>query len=283
MRSSAGERADPAEWDVATPGRPGRVPGVGMAGFGVRRLTGLRMIPHPAVTLVLEFGAGRPVVDEAAGRRQCGNLVAGLGSGFGGTVRVHGEHIECVQVRLSPPLARAVLGTDPGDLDGATVALDDLWGREARRISEQLAESSSWEDRFALVEAVLARRGQGRHPVEPEAALAWNRIVHSRGRVRVDRLAAEIGWSRKRLWSRFRTQIGLSPKQAAKLARFDHAAHRLVAGEAAAWVAFESGYSDQSHLQREVKAFTGATPAALSGAPWLTVDDVAWPRHEVPA
>ncbi|WP_209445487.1 hypothetical protein [Streptomyces roseochromogenus] len=41
------------------------------------------------------------------------------------------------------------------------------------------------------------------------------------GGARVERLAAEVGWSRKRLWSRFRTQTGLSPKHAAQLVRLD--------------------------------------------------------------
>ncbi|MGW7596107.1 AraC family transcriptional regulator, partial [Streptomyces rubiginosohelvolus] len=50
-------------WDVARPQRPSRVAGVSMAGFGVRDLDALRMVPHPAVTLLLEFGAGTPVLD----------------------------------------------------------------------------------------------------------------------------------------------------------------------------------------------------------------------------
>jgi transcriptional regulator GlxA family with amidase domain len=65
-------------------------------------------------------------------------------------------------------------------------------------------------------------------------AWAWHQIVLSRGLIRVDALAAEVGWSRKRLWSRFHSQIGLPPKRAARLVRFDHAAHRLTAGEDAA-------------------------------------------------
>jgi hypothetical protein len=36
-------------------------------------------------------------------------------------------------------------------------------------------------------------------------------MIRSRGRIRVEGLAAEIGWSRKRLWSRFRSQIGIAP------------------------------------------------------------------------
>jgi AraC-like DNA-binding protein len=96
------------------------------------------------------------------------------------------------------------------------------------------------------------------------------------GQVRVEQLAAELGWSRKRLWARFRSQIGLTPKRAAQLVRFDHAAHRLAAGHSAAQVAAESGYADQSHLNREVMAFAGVTPTAVAVAPWLAVDPVAW-------
>jgi AraC-like DNA-binding protein len=109
----------------------------------------------------------------------------------------------------------------------------------------------------------------------------WAQLVTSRGQVRVDQLAAEIGWSRKRLWSRFRSQIGLTPKRAAQLVRFDHAAHLLAAGHSAARVAAETGYADQSHLHRDVMAFAGVTPTAVAVAPWLAVDDVAWatPEH----
>ncbi|QIY67818.2 helix-turn-helix domain-containing protein [Streptomyces sp. RPA4-2] len=268
-----------AVWDVACPQRPSRVAGLTMAGFRVRALDALRMVPHPAVTLLLEFGAGSPVLDCAAGRQQRGSVVAGPGLGSGGAVRAWGENVECVQVRLSPVIARAVLGASPADLDGAVVSLGDLWGREASRIREQLGDVSSWEDRFALTDALLARRHEAGPPVDPEVAWAWHRIIGSRGLARVDELAAEVGWSRKRLWSRFRSQLGLPPKRAVKLVRFDHAAHRLVAGEGAAHVAADCGYADQSHLHRDVMAFTGATPATVGGELFLAVDDLAWPSR----
>ena len=61
---------------------------------------------------------------------------------------------------------------------------------------------------------------------------------------------------------------------ASKLVRFDRAVHRLAAGHGAALVAADSGYADQSHLHREVMAFTGVTPAAVAVARWLSVDPV---------
>ena len=179
-------------------------------------------------------------------------------------------------MRLSPLVAHAVLSSG-AELSEAVVALDDLWGREAMRIGEQLRGAASWEDRFAIAETALARRQETGRAVDPEVAFAWGRLVASRGRIRVERLAAETGWSRKRLWYRFRSQIGLTPKRAALLVRFDHAARLLSEGHSAAEVAADSGYADQSHLHREVLAFAGMTPAALAVTPFLAVDDVAWP------
>ncbi len=293
MRSAVDERDDAPVWDVARPVRPSRMAGVSMAGFRSRGVTsvGHRAIPHPAVTLALEFGVGPLVVDDATGRQQRGSLVAGLGFGHG-AFSVRDGNFEAVQVRLSPVVARAVLGVSPADLDGAVVALDDLWGRQASRIREQLSDASSWEDRFGVTEELLAHRRHAgsrvaRSYVDPEVAWAWKRILVSSGQVRVDRLAVEVGWSRRRLWSRFRSQIGLPPKSAAKLVRFDNAAHRLAAGADAARVAADGGYADQSHLHRDVVAFAGATPATLASAPWLAVDDIAWPGrragHRTPA
>ncbi|MBU3063941.1 helix-turn-helix domain-containing protein [Nocardia sp. NEAU-G5] len=263
-------------WDIACPARPSRVPGVSMAGFGDRGITppALRLIPHPSVTLILVLG-GAVAAQDAAGRQHRGSFVTGLG--FGGPLQaLRVETYECLQVRLSPMVARAVLGGTVADLDDAVVTLDELLGPQASRLAERLHELPCWEDRFALTNGWLARRYAEAAQPAPEVAWAWRGIVADHGRVRIEHLAAELGWSRKRLWTRFRSQLGLPPKSAAKLVRFDHAVHALVAGRDPATVAADLGYADQSHLHRDVVAYTGVTPAAVVAEPFLAVDDVAW-------
>ena len=103
-----------------------------MAGFSGQTtdLADVRVIPPPAVMVVIDI-AGGLLVDDASGWQQRGSVVAGLAPvGAAG----HGlQDFECLQVRLSPVVAHAVLGAC-AELSGTVVTLDDLWGREASRI-----------------------------------------------------------------------------------------------------------------------------------------------------
>jgi AraC-like DNA-binding protein len=268
------EPAADAVWDIARPASPGALPGVTMAGFRARSREpiDLSTVPYPAVTVVFDFSAEPLVVEDAGGGRERGSLVAGITPRRS---RASGRDVECLQVRLSPVIAHAALSGAPGLADTVT-PLEDLWGRDASRLQDQLRATTSWAERFAIVEDQLGRRHETGPRVDPEVELAWRRMVARRGLVRVEALADEVGWSRKRLWSRFRVQVGLTPKRAAQLIRFDEAVHRLAAGHGGARVAAETGYADQSHLHRDVVRFAGVTPTAAAVAPWLAVDDVAW-------
>jgi AraC-like DNA-binding protein len=278
MWSAVSARDFAAIWDISTPSRPGRLPGVSMAGFRSRTAepVDIRIVPYPAVTLFIEFGGDGMVVDDDGGRQHRGNsVVVGLAPG---NIRGSGRDIECLQVRLSPAAAYPLFGA-PGLLGEAVVALDDLWGHDAQYIHERLCDATSWDERFAIAEATLARRLEMGRVIDREISFAWDQMANRRGRLRVDQLARTIGWSRKRLWSRFQSQVGITPKRAVQLVRFDRAAHRLAAGQSIARVALDSGYVDQSHLNRDVMAFARMTPTAVALAPWLAVDDIAWPTR----
>jgi len=234
----------------------------------------IAMVAHPSVTVIIDLSGRDGIVYDTHGRHERGSIAVGL---LPGELRATGWGLgECLQIRLEPAAAAAVLGAS-AELSGAAVALDALWGRDARRAEGRLRAAASWDERFTIAVEILGRRLGARPAVDPGVAYAWRRMRTSRGRVRVDGLAEEVGWSRDRLWSRFRSQLGITPKRAARLVRFDHAAHLLAAGHAAAGVAAESGYVDQSHLHRETMALAGLTPAAVARAPWLAIDDVAWP------
>lgn len=255
-------------WEVARPGGAPAVTGVRMVGFRDRVSRGLdlRVLPQPAVVVVIGLGNDPFTVEGGTAQRPSANphpsLVASLSPG---PARIRGRDVECIEMCLSPGAAYALLGVSPHELEGAVVGLEDLWGRQERQLRERVAAATAWQERFMLVSDFLARQAARGPSITPEVAGVWDTIVAHGGRVRVDDLAASCGWSRKRLWSRFSAQIGLTPKRAAMLVRFDQAARALRAGGNAADIALAHGYADQSHLHRDVFAFAGCTPAALAG------------------
>lgn len=261
--------------DIAVPVPSQRLPGISMAGFRQRvpAPVDIAMVAHPSVTLLIDLSDDDGLVYDGQGRRGHGSVVIGLAPG---ELRASGLVGECLQIRLRPDVAAAVLGSS-SVVSGSVESLADVWGRDAGRVEERLRTAGSWDERFAVAADIVRRRIGDGPRVDPEVAHIWRRTVAGGGRVRVDGLADEVGWSRKRLWARCRAQLGVTPKRAARLVRFDHAAHLLAAGLPPAGVAAESGYVDQSHLHRDVKAFTGLTPTAVAAAPWLAIDDVAWP------
>ncbi|GGQ01596.1 helix-turn-helix domain-containing protein [Streptomyces roseolilacinus] len=252
-------------WEVAHPLGGTSLGGVRMAGFRDRAAAGLdlRVLPQPTVVVVIGLGGNPVTVESATGHQPMRSLVAPLSPG---PARIRGERVECVEVCLSPRAAYALMGVSPRELDGSVTALEDLWGRHERRLHEQLTDAETWQERLALTDEFLRKRAAGAPSMSPEVAAAWATIVARRGRIRVGDLAASSGWSRKRLWSRFTAQIGLTPKRAAMLVRFDHAARALRAGESASNVALACGYADQPHLHRDVLALAGCTPGVLAGS-----------------
>ncbi|MEU7070111.1 helix-turn-helix domain-containing protein [Streptomyces narbonensis] len=250
-------------WEVARPLGGASLDGVRMAGFRGPTAAGLdlRVVPQPAVVVVIGLGDDPFTVESPRGRRPLRSLVASLSPG---PAHIRGERVECVEVLLSPPAAYAVLGVAPHELGGSVTGLEDLWGLDEHGLREQLSDAPTWQRRLTLTDEFLLKRAAEAPPMSPEVAAAWDTIVARRGRVRVGDLAASFGWSRKRLWSRFTSQIGLTPKRAAMLVRFDHAARALGAGQSAGDVALACGYADQPHLHRDVLALAGCTPGALA-------------------
>lgn len=97
---------------------------------------------------------------------------------------------------------------------------------------------------------------------------SWQRLRGTGGRASIGALAAELGWSHRRLIARFREQIGLAPKTVARVLRFDRAVAALgsTSSRGLAEIAFACGYFDQAHLNRDFRELAGTTPTAFLGS-----------------
>jgi len=167
-----------------------------------------------------------------------------------------------VGVNLRPGAAASVLGIPADQLSDRHVGLEDIWGGAARKLRDRLREARSPERRFAILEQALAARLQRPLLPHPAVAYALRAVDASPSLARVGQVRDETGYSAKRFIELFRHSVGLAPKRYCRIRRFQTVIESLARGEPVEWagVAADSGYSDQSHLNREFRALAGVTP-----------------------
>ena len=97
-------------------------------------------------------------------------------------------------------------------------------------------------------------------PVASRAAVAVSALTRGRS---VTEVAAAVNLSERQLTRSFHAALGLSPKRFQRITRLRRAVLKAKAGLSLAEAAIASGYADQAHFNREVKALTGSTPRVI--------------------
>lgn len=223
-----------------------------------------RHLPPLFVPLIVNFGPPYRMLDPltSAVAAEHASFTGGLGEAV--AVTESPGKARCVQVNLTPLGARRLFGVPLHELTDRVVPLSEVLGREVDRLEERLAETRRAGDRLALVESFLRARLADAPPPRPDVSYAWGRLLETGGDIRIGALAAELGCSRKHLAEQFRNQLGLAPKLAALLVRFNRALALVERGVDGAEVAFRCGYADQAHFVKEFRRFSGSTPATFA-------------------
>ena len=159
------------------------------------------------------------------------------------------------------------------------VEIGDVLGAEGSRLRERLGATSGWQHRFDIVEEFVARRAN--YLPSREIEFAYLLMARSGGGIRIATVAEEIGWSRKHLVDRFRSEFGLAPKSLARMMRFHKACRLARTGTSSGWagIAADSGFADQAHLIREFTAFAGEPPTAWARRLALTDSRLTTPTR----
>jgi AraC-like DNA-binding protein len=215
-----------------------------------RRLEG----PLAGVVLIVSLGPEMEIHDQLIG-----SFAAGVWDRP--TLTGHRGEQAGYQLYLDLLAARRLLGLPVGELANQVVSLEDLFGGFADELAERMAEAPDAHARHAIAQRLLASRLSEDHATRPEVAYALARLRATGGSARVETLAAEVGWSRRHLAARFRDAVGLAPKPLARVIRVEHAARRVRAGDPLADVAYQAGYADQAHFNRDFRELVGCTPS----------------------
>ena len=251
-----------------------------------------RGLPSPYLTLI--FTLDEPLTIEA--HPDPGQPPGEFGTLLGGLHSVpalitHAGAQSGIQVALRPLGARALLGLPAGELAELDLPAEAVLGGVCAELRDRVRAAAGWPERFAVLDEILLRRAglgwAGPGPgIAPEVGWAWRQLLREGGALRVSELAAGTGWSSRHLTSRFRAEIGLTPKAAARVIRFDRARKRLVhklttGGDyLLADLAADCGYFDQAHLAREFRALAGCPPSQWLAEEFRNVQAGNWLHGE---
>jgi len=220
-------------------------------------------MPSPYLTLIFTLDDPMTIAGHSDPRQAPGDYVTMIG-GLHTTPALitHPGRQSGIQLALNPLGARTLLGLPAGELANIDLPADAVLGRGCAELQERLRAARTWPDRFALVDDLLRRTVHPIGGVPPEVVHAWQTLVRTGGNISVSALADEAGWSSRHLADRFNREIGLTPKAAARVIRFDRA-RQLLAGPPTrlADLAARCGYFDQAHLAREFRAMAGLAPS----------------------
>ncbi len=205
---------------------------------------------------------------------------------------ISGMRRNWIVIEAAPASSMAVIRFKPGGaypflhfaVEGITDTVDQLdvvLGRATMELRERILEQQGVECRLAAIEGWLRERAGSGLELNAVVEYLASRLFAPAG-LRIGDLMAEIGYSQRHVLGLFRRWVGLSPKQYARIRRFQQMLTRLARGPGAAnpdladltlcthglpdpdWadLAAEHGYYDQSHLVRDFREFAGLTPSA---------------------
>jgi AraC-like DNA-binding protein len=224
-------------------------------GGAVRR----REVPRAGITLVLSLGPEIRVRSvDAPVAQTLTSFVVGLHRRA--SITEHDGRQQGIQVDLTPTGAFSLLAVPMHELADAVLPVDVIADAFAQEVGNRLASAGTWPERLAAVDHAVNVAVAAGPPACAEVDWAARELARRRGRGSVADLAATIGWSTRHLNTRFREQVGATPKVVARLLRFEHTIELLTTGESLSAIALRCGYYDQAHLNHDFREFAGCTP-----------------------
>jgi AraC-like DNA-binding protein len=229
-----------------------------------------RGLPSPYLTVI--FTLDGPIVSgstaaEALGSTAARNdiLVAGLHSAPTYVVQPIAQ--SGIQLAVHPLAARKLLGAPTSRVPWEATEGAELLGPRADHVRQRLLELTSWPAQFHLLAGYLRDQADRRaYEVRPELWEGWSWLARRQGAGTMDDLARHVALSPRQLRAVFSAELGVGPKQIARLMRFD-AAKRSLAAVAAAGrplrlteIATRCGYYDHPHLDAEFRRLAGVSP-----------------------
>ena len=225
-----------------------------------------RVLPSGAAQLIVNLKEDQTRVYRLAGTQLSvstapGAVLSGVSSRYG--IIDSAETEQVAGVALRPGGMAAFFAGPAHETADEDVPLEFLWGSSrTAELRERLLAAPTPEKKLDVLESTMvsACKSSSLHPV---VLYALDMFGRSETTAAVADVANQTGLSSKCFLERFKTTVGMPPKQYCRLLRFQRALTCAEGGRQVEWtrVAMDCGYFDQAHFIHDFRAFAGITPS----------------------
>jgi AraC-like DNA-binding protein len=149
----------------------------------------------------------------------------------------------------------------------------EIVGNEILTLREKLLFRNTSKGKFELIDEWLNSRFDEMRKAPGEVLRSMS-TLQKEAVSDLPKIIDEYPHTRKHLISQFKKYVGVTPKAYQRILRFNEIFHRIQKKEKIVWanIAYQCGYSDQSHFIKEFKRFSGFNPREFIDQ-WFPMDE----------
>lgn len=169
-----------------------------------------------------------------------------------------------IGIEFNPSSAHLFFKTDLNTFTDQVCNSHDVWGSSGSRMKEHISNIKGVERKIEFLQYYLLRQILDSHS-NKVVDYVVKKIIKSSGFVSISQLSEDTCYSRQHLTRLFSQKIGVSPKEFARISRFQQFYSRInTAANYEVPDDLYDHYYDQSHYIKEFQKYVGYTPSEYS-------------------
>lgn len=217
-----------------------------------------RTLPTGCIQMV--FHKGKQLLSLRENKLQPRHFICGQELGYS-DIQSTGS-IEMIVVVFQPYTAKAFFRTPVHLFRGENVALDDVEDKELSTLSQRINDTENNDICIRLIEQFLYHRLLALPEYNLNRLSSVLHEINHEAQADIAQLADTACLSTKQFTRIFVEHVGTSPKEFLRIVRLHRALFIMQQHPQTSFaqVAYSCGFSDQSHMIKEFKLFSGYTP-----------------------
>lgn len=180
------------------------------------------------------------------------------------TLEIQGPY-KMVVFQLYPFATRLLLGINPKEINDACYDLNQVENIDTAKTTASLRSAKTKKQVNIISEYVLNLVRNAINHTDNSVKLAVSTIINAKGVIAIKQLREQLFISERTFERKFLKEVGVTAKQFARIIQFSFSLNQIQESDYTKLtnIAYDNGFTDQSHFIKTFKQFAGGTPKEI--------------------